>query len=83
MPPSSNTSWTPSAGRHQLNIGSSLGRALRARKNNAPGPAKRNVLPEREFYSVRYGHKPRASTPPNPAPWKLIERPTTHLHQSL
>ncbi|KAJ3759512.1 hypothetical protein EV360DRAFT_82075 [Lentinula raphanica] len=58
MPPSSNTSWTPSAGRHQLNIGSSLGRALRARKNNAPGPAKRNVLPEREFYSVRYGHKP-------------------------
>ncbi|KAJ3928183.1 MAG: hypothetical protein NXY57DRAFT_545542 [Lentinula lateritia] len=60
MPSSSNTSWTPSAGRHQLNIGSSLGRALRARKNNTPGqqPAKRNILPEREFYSVRYGFKP-------------------------
>ncbi|KAJ4472006.1 hypothetical protein J3R30DRAFT_3407534 [Lentinula aciculospora] len=57
MPPSSNTSWTPSVGQHQLNIGSSLGRALRARKNSAP-PAKRNVLPEREFYSVRYGFKP-------------------------
>ncbi|KAJ3780809.1 hypothetical protein GGU10DRAFT_133187 [Lentinula aff. detonsa] len=60
MPSNSNNSWTPSAGRHQLNIGSSLGRALRARKNNVSGqqPAKRNILPEREFYSVRYGFKP-------------------------
>ncbi|KIK54402.1 hypothetical protein GYMLUDRAFT_904360 [Collybiopsis luxurians FD-317 M1] len=59
MPPSISNAWAPSPGKHQLNIGSSLGRALRARKGNgAPAPAKRNNLPEREFYSLRYGFKP-------------------------
>ncbi|KAF9268360.1 hypothetical protein L218DRAFT_995086 [Marasmius fiardii PR-910] len=49
--------WTPAPGRHQINIGSSLGRALKARKGNPP-PQKRSNLPERDFYALRYNFKP-------------------------
>jgi hypothetical protein len=44
-------SWMPASGRHSVDIGSSLGRALKARKG-AP-PAKRANLPDRDFYSFR------------------------------
>ncbi|KAK7471216.1 hypothetical protein VKT23_002625 [Stygiomarasmius scandens] len=54
---STSSSWTPLPGRHKVNVGSSLNRALRARKGSAP-PPKRNNLPERDFYSVRYAFKP-------------------------
>ncbi|TFY80632.1 hypothetical protein EWM64_g3382, partial [Hericium alpestre] len=43
--------WMPPAGRHKVNVGSSLGKALKARKG-ASAP-KRSNLPERDFYSFR------------------------------
>ncbi|THV00565.1 hypothetical protein K435DRAFT_776490 [Dendrothele bispora CBS 962.96] len=49
---STSSSWAPSPGRHKVNVGSSLSRALKARKGSAP-PPKRNNLPDRDFYSVR------------------------------
>jgi len=51
-------SWMPASGRHPVGIGSSLGRALKARKG-AP-PAKRANLPDRDFYSFRYNFKPES-----------------------
>ena len=54
---SSSVSWTPAPGRHAVNIGPSLGKALKARKLKAsPGAmatTKRSNLPERDFYSFR------------------------------
>ncbi|PFH46062.1 hypothetical protein AMATHDRAFT_70688 [Amanita thiersii Skay4041] len=49
----------PAQGCHQVNIGSSFSRALKARKAKdaePPGPSKR--LPERDFYAFRYNFKP-------------------------
>ena len=46
-----NISWMPASGRHQIAVGSSLGRALKARKG-AP-PTKKANLPDRDFYSFR------------------------------
>lgn len=45
------SSWMPASGRHQVSIGTSLGRALKARKG-AP-PTKRANIPDRDFYSFR------------------------------
>ncbi|KAK7051335.1 hypothetical protein VNI00_004835 [Paramarasmius palmivorus] len=53
----STSTWTPAPGRHKVNIGSSLGRALKARKSGPP-PQKRSNLPDRDFYSLRYNFKP-------------------------
>ncbi|ESK93107.1 ell-associated factor 1 [Moniliophthora roreri MCA 2997] len=53
----STSQWTPAPGRHKVNIGSSLGRALKARKNGGPSQ-KRSNLPDRDFYSLRYNFKP-------------------------
>ncbi|KAK2462304.1 hypothetical protein APHAL10511_005610 [Amanita phalloides] len=56
------SSWLPVHGTHQLNIGTSLRRALKARKNNGENkpsaPAKR--LPDRDFYAFRYNFKPNS-----------------------
>ncbi|KAL0062649.1 hypothetical protein AAF712_010486 [Marasmius tenuissimus] len=51
------TTWTPGPGRHKVNVGSSLTRALKARKGNQP-PQKSNKLPDRDFYALRYNFKP-------------------------
>jgi len=50
----SDTRWMPE-GRHPVNVGSSLGRALKARKlkGSEPAKAKRSNLPDRDFYSFR------------------------------
>ncbi|KIK07655.1 hypothetical protein K443DRAFT_673233 [Laccaria amethystina LaAM-08-1] len=55
----SDTRWMPE-GRHPVNVGSSLGRALKARKlkGSEPATAKRSNLPDRDFYSFRYKFKP-------------------------
>ena len=52
---SSTVAWMPSRGRHQINIGPSLGRAIKARKlKGSPAPTtKRSNLPERDFYAFR------------------------------
>ncbi|KAF5346926.1 hypothetical protein D9758_010139 [Tetrapyrgos nigripes] len=83
---SSSSSWTPLPGRHKVNIGSSLSRALKARKGSAP--TKRNNLPDRDFHSVRYPFKPTSidSTKPGSLDVKrgsdgsnvvTLEHPTT------
>ncbi|KAL0949017.1 hypothetical protein HGRIS_009112 [Hohenbuehelia grisea] len=51
-------SWMPAMGRHKVNIGSSLGRALKARKGGSAPTTKRSNLPDRDFYSFRYNRKP-------------------------
>ncbi|KIY45144.1 hypothetical protein FISHEDRAFT_61320 [Fistulina hepatica ATCC 64428] len=48
-------SWLPVQGLHQVNIGSSLTRALKARNGM---PAAKSKFPERDFYSFRYNFKP-------------------------
>ena len=53
---SNDASWMPSTGRHPVAVGSSLGRALKARKG-APA-AKRATLPDRDFYSFRCACSP-------------------------
>ncbi|CDO74118.1 hypothetical protein BN946_scf185043.g168 [Trametes cinnabarina] len=51
-------------GRHEINIGSSLMRALKARKG---GPVKNSkAKPDREFYSFRYNFKPESVDPTKP-----------------
>ncbi|KDQ65014.1 hypothetical protein JAAARDRAFT_28677 [Jaapia argillacea MUCL 33604] len=54
-------SWMPATGRHQVEIGSSLGRALKARKGTSIGAAKR--IPDRNFHSCRYNFKPESIDP--------------------
>ncbi|KAJ7762759.1 RNA polymerase II transcription elongation factor-domain-containing protein [Mycena maculata] len=54
---SSSNSWIPH-GRHEVQIGPSLNRALKARKGGPPPPAKRTGPPEKDFYSFRYNFKP-------------------------
>ena len=44
--------WMPVTGRHKVDIGTSLGRALKARKGIAP-PKRASNLPDRDFYSFR------------------------------
>ncbi|XP_006459737.1 hypothetical protein AGABI2DRAFT_191595 [Agaricus bisporus var. bisporus H97] len=57
---SASTSWMPAQGKFQVNIGSSLNRALKARKQGGTPPATnpRRNLPDRDFYSFRYNFKP-------------------------
>ena len=52
---SSTIDWMPSHGRHQINIGPSLGRAIKTRKlKGSPTPTtKRSNLPERDFSAFR------------------------------
>src|SRR6266568_810905 len=56
MASSSSSSRMLQPGRHTVNIGSSLGRALKARKlkgSPAPMTIKRSNLPERDFYAFK------------------------------
>jgi hypothetical protein len=48
------SSWMPAQGRHNVGIGSSLAKALKARKGQPPQRNKN--LPERDFYSLRCAH---------------------------
>lgn len=52
------TQWMPTTGRHSVAIGTSLRRALKARKGVAP--PKRSNLPDKDFYSFRYNFKPES-----------------------
>lgn len=60
------TSWMPAAGRHNVSIGSSLSKALKARKGQPPTQRSRN-LPERDFYALRCARTalPRSATTPH------------------
>jgi hypothetical protein len=51
----------PTTGRHSVAIGTSLRRALKARKGVAP--PKRSNLPDKDFYSFRYNFKPESIEP--------------------
>ncbi|RDB19562.1 hypothetical protein Hypma_013385 [Hypsizygus marmoreus] len=53
-------SWMPPAGRRNVDVGSSLSRALKARKGDAPPQRARHV---RDFYSFRYNFKPSSIDP--------------------
>ncbi|KAF8211615.1 RNA polymerase II transcription elongation factor-domain-containing protein [Mycena galopus ATCC 62051] len=50
-------SWIPQ-GTHEVQIGPSLNKALKARKGGPPPQAKRTGPPEKDFYSFRYNRKP-------------------------
>ncbi|PCH41171.1 hypothetical protein WOLCODRAFT_162861 [Wolfiporia cocos MD-104 SS10] len=62
---SSSKSWMPAPGRQSVNIGSSLTRALKARKG-IPAPARNARLPDKEFYSFRYNFMPESVDPTKP-----------------
>lgn len=49
----------PVQGKHNVLIGSSLKRALKARKGGVP-PPKNGKLPHKDFYSFRYNFKPES-----------------------
>ncbi|KAG1739850.1 RNA polymerase II transcription elongation factor-domain-containing protein [Suillus paluster] len=55
------TQWMPTTGRHQVTMGTSLRRALRARKGVAQ--PKRSNIPDKDFYSFRYNFKPESIEP--------------------
>ncbi|KAL4075662.1 RNA polymerase II transcription elongation factor-domain-containing protein [Scleroderma yunnanense] len=93
---SADTQWMPTGGRHRVSIGTSLARALRARKG-ATQP-KRTNLPDRNFYSFRYNFKPESIDPDRPGSVEVkrgkesttvtLERPSTqpgenHLFKGL
>lgn len=77
--------WAPAPGRHKVAIGSSLARALKARKG--PAPPKRSNLPDRDFYSFRYNFTPESIDPDRPGTVEVkrgkestsisLERPST------
>lgn len=77
--------WAPAPGRHKVAVGSSLGRALKARKGVAP--PKRSNLPDRDFYSFRYNFTPESIDPDRPGSVEVkrgkeftsvtLERPST------
>ncbi|TFY57816.1 hypothetical protein EVJ58_g6796 [Rhodofomes roseus] len=56
------TAWMPPPGRHSVQIGQSLGRALKARRGE-PAHQKSSKIPDKEFYSFRYNFKPEAVDP--------------------
>ncbi|KAI0952024.1 hypothetical protein AcV7_007953 [Taiwanofungus camphoratus] len=58
MTTAASTSWMPASGRHSVSIGSSLGRALKARKSGSAPKATK--IPDRDFYSFRYNFKPES-----------------------
>ncbi|KAH9175125.1 RNA polymerase II transcription elongation factor-domain-containing protein [Lactarius sanguifluus] len=83
------SSWMPAQGRHNVGIGSSLAKALKARKGQPPQRNKN--LPERDFYTLRYNHKPPSIDPAKPGTLEVnpgrevsavrVERPTTNSNE--
>ncbi|KAF8485318.1 RNA polymerase II transcription elongation factor-domain-containing protein [Russula ochroleuca] len=81
------SSWMPAAGRHNVSIGSSLSKALKARKGQPP-TQRSKALPERDFYALRYNHKPASIDPTKPGTLEVnpgrevttvrVERPTVN-----
>ncbi|KAI0366353.1 hypothetical protein BV20DRAFT_971855 [Pilatotrama ljubarskyi] len=63
MTSTASNAWMPT-GRHEVNIGSSLMRALKARKGGSVKNSK--AKPDREFYSFRYNFKPESVDPTKP-----------------
>ncbi|KAJ7929123.1 hypothetical protein B0H13DRAFT_2248161 [Mycena leptocephala] len=57
MAPPDDNSWIPH-GTHEVQIGPSLNKALKARKGGPPPQVKRTGPPEKDFYSFRYNFKP-------------------------
>ncbi|KAF7330832.1 EAF domain-containing protein [Mycena venus] len=57
MAPTEDNSWIPQ-GTHEVQIGPSLNKALKARKGGPPPQVKRTGPPEKDFYSFRYNRKP-------------------------
>ncbi|KAF9004734.1 RNA polymerase II transcription elongation factor-domain-containing protein [Cyathus striatus] len=56
---SSSSNWMPVQGQHPVTIGSSLRRALKARRlHGNPPPNTKRSIPDRDFYSFRYNFKP-------------------------
>jgi hypothetical protein len=88
---SSDTHWMPAAGRYKVGIGTSLGRALKARKGIAP-PKRASNLPDRDFYSFRYNFKPESIDPDKPGTIEVkrgkestsvaVERPSTQAGEN-
>ncbi|KAF8845585.1 hypothetical protein BDN67DRAFT_918894 [Paxillus ammoniavirescens] len=88
---SPNTQWLPVTGRYQVDIGTSLGRALKARKGIAP-PKRANNFPDRDFYSFRYNFKPESIDRDRPGSIEVkrgkestsvtVERPSTQAGES-
>ncbi|PPQ84881.1 hypothetical protein CVT25_004624 [Psilocybe cyanescens] len=78
---SSSSSWMPGKGRHPVNIGSSLGRAIKNRKNKgSPAPTKKSPLPERDFYSFKFNFKPLTIDTTQPATLEIKQgAESTHL----
>ncbi|KAG6375075.1 RNA polymerase II transcription elongation factor-domain-containing protein [Boletus reticuloceps] len=83
--------WMPVTGRHKVDIGPSLGRALKARKGIAP-PKRASNLPDREFYSFRYNFKPESIDPDKPGSIEVkrtkestsvtVERPSAQARET-
>ncbi|KAN0140247.1 RNA polymerase II transcription elongation factor domain containing protein [Lactarius tabidus] len=83
------SSWMPAQGRHNVRIGSSLAKALKARKGQPPQRNKN--LPERDFYSLRYNHKPASIDPAKTGTLEVnpgrevtavrVERPTANSNE--
>ncbi|KAF8121336.1 RNA polymerase II transcription elongation factor-domain-containing protein, partial [Boletus edulis] len=83
--------WMPVTGRHKVDIGPSLGRALKARKGIAP-PKRASNLPDREFYSFRYNFKPESIDPDKPGSIEVkrtkestsvtVERPSAQVRKA-
>ncbi|KAJ3509090.1 hypothetical protein NLJ89_g5401 [Agrocybe chaxingu] len=63
------SAWMPSKGRHSVNIGPSLGRAIKARKlKDSPAPTTKKISrPERDFYAFRFNFKPSSIDNTKPA----------------
>ncbi|KAJ7087283.1 RNA polymerase II transcription elongation factor-domain-containing protein [Mycena belliarum] len=85
-------SWIPQ-GRHEVQIGPSLNKALKARRGAAPPPAKRTGPPEKDFYSFRYNFKPPTVDSTKPGTIELtrgqdatnvsVEHPSTQPGETL
>ncbi|TFY67597.1 hypothetical protein EVG20_g3879 [Dentipellis fragilis] len=78
----SEPSWMPAPTRHKVAVGSSLGKALKARKG-APAP-KRSNLPERDFYSFRYNFRPESIDATRPGTIEVTkgkESTTVHVER--
>ncbi|KAF9224360.1 hypothetical protein BS17DRAFT_779679 [Gyrodon lividus] len=85
------TQWMPVTGRYKVDIGTSLGRALKARKGIAP-PKRASNFPDRDFYSFRYNFKPESIGADKPGSIEVkrgkestsvtVERPSTQAGES-